>query len=57
VQNANQLASTVIHFFESPEQRQIIGLNAKQSVEKNRGALSEHLSMLEKLIAFDFRES
>jgi 3-deoxy-D-manno-octulosonic-acid transferase len=46
VEDANQLANTVIGFFENENQRKQAGENAALVVEKNRGALQRQLQLI-----------
>ena len=48
VQNANELANTLLKFFEDPDYREKTGNNIYQIVEKNRGALQRQVNLIDK---------
>ncbi len=47
VENADQLASTLIDFFENADKRKQMGENAGSVVEKNRGALQKQVRLID----------
>jgi len=48
VETAEQLAKSVLKFFEDPEYREKTGENAYQVVEKNRGALQRQINLIDR---------
>lgn len=51
VENTDQLVQTVSALFSDKNKRDMLGENAFQVVEKNRGALKRHLDLIESIIS------
>lgn len=50
IENAIELATQVIKFFDDPKLRQQFGENAKAVVDANRGAVTKHVQLIQKLL-------